>query len=236
MPPRFEKDNISTFLTVVKSWIEAAKLIPRNYRFAYVSDCFMTLPIPVWGGKTDRSLIEFKAKLEKRGLAIDLQQNRAVEDIWDSIPLDQITPFLIDLEELLQQGIVENHVCLEKTPFLTIYTAYAIADKLARRCEAETHLSGYSSPFLPYPFTFVPDGFTSLPLKEENERYTAIQRYFSGKELLSDYGPIKKMIFPIAPELNVTQCVEELLGKESKKENLQGRYHVEYLTHLFLEP
>ncbi len=189
----------------VEEWIETANNLPFEKVFRFVSDCIRKLPIP-------------------------LKKVESEVDPWERIELDQVKGILKTMNAFLYQGLKGVNVAkydessLFFDQFIMIYTVYAISDKLARRSEEETKLGDYSSPFFPEPFLFSPNGFTSLPLKEDNDRFTRIKKYFSEKQTLS------RFIFPISPILNVHQFVDSHLSPNYTREQLQGRNHIEYLS------
>ena len=201
-PPRFA---IQTIKTDLDSWIQTIDKLSKTETFVYLSDCLRVLPIPLGQTGPTRDQLARSAQMEKEGIHVTWASPAKKEDVWDTLPLEDI-PFIIKkLKIFVTKGLDQVTIAPFRyswhTPknqhftdqFLTIYTGYAIVDKLARRLEDTTKLSRYASPFLPHPFTFVPDGFTSLPLKEDNERYSNLKKYFS------DPSEKKKVIFPIAP-------------------------------------
>jgi hypothetical protein len=214
-PPTFK--SMESLPKDLKKWVITAINLPPKAAFDYVADCLKQLPIPV------------------------SRDPRASDDLWNLITQNQVADLLSDLEELLRQGLRGEEVSKPSTSryeishfadqFLMVYSVLAIGDKLARLCE-DSKLEGYSCPFLPSPFKFEPFGFTSLPLREDNERFTEIFSYLTGKKYQSDKGYKDKTIFPVAPVINVRQFVGDLLSGNYSQEGEQGKNHVEYLARL----
>jgi len=222
-PPYFDAAGIGYFEVQLKNWIGTAQSLSAEEAFHYVADCIRKLPIPI--------------RTDKRESGID----QPSLDVWNGIEKQKVKEILAGFEELLRTGLRGVRVAAKSwgndpilqfsDQFMMIYTVYAIGDKLARSCDEKTKLSGFASPFLPCPFTFSPDGFSSLPLKEDNDRYTKLQQYFTGKiNPLEKNDSKEKVIFPVEPILPVQQYVEDMFKGDGERERVQGRNHIEYLS------
>ncbi|MBN4066931.1 hypothetical protein JYU14_02490 [Simkania negevensis] len=210
-PPSFD---INTFSQTILSWIRIAESLSGTSAFAFVADCMRTLPVPsreegdIWGRSTDMrmNLIVRLKRLINEGLkGVSIAEQR--ESYNQAMPAASFTE-----------------------QFLTIYTAYAIVDRLARG-NPEARLRGYASPFLPH-FIKEPNGFTSLPLKEDNERYRQLKSYFTGRDSNSAPKPQEKVVFPVAQHFLVSQYLaSDLAGSDvtDTKEHLQEIHHLEYV-------
>lgn len=203
-PPAFK--GIDNLMNQLQTWIATAAILPTGKAFSYVSDCVRQLPIPF----------------------DDVTQ----KDVWDALPEAEIIKVIKSFKKLLSLGLKESVVAgsnkenLFLDQFMLIYALCVITDKLARRCKG-SRLEGYAIPFLPYLIKFAPNGFSSLPMREDNERYTQMRKYCASLEK-------NKVIFPIAPELDVHQYVEDVFGGRYDLSRLQGRNHIEYLAQFLI--
>lgn len=193
----------STFSKQLQAWTRELGELPPKEVFPFLYSCTLSLPLPVWGEK----------------------------DAWDDIPIKNIPEVLRGLKEFLYEGIKEEIIgSYSPDEFfieyvLVVHTVYAIADKLARR-SFHTKLDGFASPFFPYLQNNGHD-FTSIPIGYENDRYAAIEKYFSkSREAASGV-----VIFPIDAILPVEQFVEDRLRSYSWS---QGCCHILYLQQFML--
>lgn len=205
--------SMKTLSADIQGWIKSARTLPDYLVFDYVSDCIRALPIPI-------------------------SRDPKAKDPYNELPETDVLDVLGGLKELMSIALTLKDVASGlggrcesefRGQFLMIYSIYSIADKLARFSE-KNKLDGYSCPFLPCPFQFEPYGFTAMPLKEDNERYTQIFEYMTGNKYRTDKGYQDKLIFPVAPILNVGQFVHDHLSGLYSKETWQGKNHVEYLA------
>ncbi len=199
--PIFDIDN---FEPTLRSWVKT--MIPLNNKesFLFLKAITKTLPVPLYG-----------------------------DDLWNTLPKSQIAEILCHLEKLVylgmrgkafqpQNGSIKGDFTDQ---FLSVTTLYAICDKLARSVPT-TKLKGYATPLFTPGVEFEPYGFTSLPLKEENDRYSQVIKYFTSCSTANQ----KRFIFPIAPILPVAEFVhEDLVKTSSDPQIVQGRNHISFL-------
>lgn len=124
-------------------------------------------------------------------LPIPLWEDR--HDPWNQIPLEDIKEILVALKTILTS--VDQP--LSGVNALHVFTLYAIADKLARRANATTRLTGFGSPFA---VDQIESFFVFLNPQDE-ARYRKIKTYFTNNQRASQ----GKIIFPVSPTLNFSQ-------------------------------
>jgi hypothetical protein len=225
----------------LRKWAIAASRLPPGIAFEYVSECIRALPIPVREREDEQQLSAAQERSAEYVPPLRVVRKEK-EDLWQEIPPEDARESIGWIEELVRIGLRGVKVATPagasdsvSSPdhrfahqFLMIYGALAISDKLARR-SPESRLKGFDTPFLPPQHRFAPHGFSSLPLEEDNRRYTEIFEYLMGERCLSEQVE-RREIFPVAPLLDVSKFAKAHLDERYTQETAQGANHIAFLS------
>ncbi|NGX61511.1 MAG: hypothetical protein K940chlam9_00997 [Chlamydiae bacterium] len=201
-PPTF---RIETFMGDLERWTELLKKCPGWEVFPYFYDCIYTIPVP---------------------------HPSEEEDVWNRIEAEEVGELVDKLRDFFLAG-----TRCKNMPFITmqdssavylhlsIYTIYAVIDKLARQ-NPETKLEGFASPFFANGAHLPNKEFFSLPYGAENVRYSQIRDYFR-KTCKNAKG---REIFPVAPALTIRKYLSSSYHGDWQS---QGASHIAYLQQFF---
>lgn len=196
-PSVSHKFEIKNFDAVLDEWILCLEQLDPKEALTFFIKCAKSLPIPKWREK----------------------------DLWDHLSQGEAEKILIKFERLLPLGLKGESREFRRPIFLdtilAVQTFYCVAEKLARMNE-KTKLSEFALPLVTQVYSFSPSNFTSIPLGEENIRYSQILSYF--KDSFEEAEG--KVIFPIHPVLPVEAWVQKLTEDSS---NSQGLNHLLFL-------
>lgn len=182
--PAISTFDIKAFPNTLLKWKEGLKEASHDNILPGLSQLFATFPIP----------------------------NALQEDLWDTLPEKEIASCLRLLTHLVHQA----HLCHPSSHFggklaqqfnrfLITYTAYAIADKLARRLKDKTKLDEFTPAYWLNPRFENPQEIAKIKVGQEAARYQDIRTYFE-----SLYTINKRQLFDFSPQIDTKEGEVEL--------------------------